>query len=319
VTLFLLGAVCPGMNYGQSPDSVKLVIPTRSISFAHFLLGREKGIFREEGIDLTVLEMRANTGLAALINGEVDFMSHVNSPVRAAARGMSVKVIFVSHRSPSFVLIAQPTVRSAADLKGKMMGLQLGGTQEFSARLALKHLGLDPYKDVTMVHVGADATSYLALKAGSIVASLFVYPYSTRAKREGFKELIQIRDILDLPVNGLSTSDRKLKENPALVKRMVRAVRRAMRYVIANKEEVSRFAAKEFGVDLEMAREGYEEEMKVYNPGGEISEKGILQTLEMMEKGLVGTVPISSLIDSSFLRSVQEEEGKPGQKSGRGT
>ena len=64
-------------------------------------------------------------------------------------------------------LIAQPGTKNAMELKGKASGVsRLGSTTHFYLRTALKKVGLDPEKDLTILQLGSGAEVAVALETG---------------------------------------------------------------------------------------------------------------------------------------------------------
>jgi ABC-type nitrate/sulfonate/bicarbonate transport system substrate-binding protein len=56
--------------------------------------------------------MNFNVAMSALINGEVDYTMIFGSVVRAAMRGIPVKVVAVLIDSPPYALISKPELKS---------------------------------------------------------------------------------------------------------------------------------------------------------------------------------------------------------------
>src|SRR4029077_465884 len=124
-----------------------------------------KGIFKEEGLDVEVIRMNANVAMSALIAGECDYTMIFASVIRAAMRGIPLKVIAVLIDSPPYAFIARPEVGNMKALKGKTVGIGVfGSSNDVVARLMLERSGLDPDKDTKLVAFGSDAARFAALK-----------------------------------------------------------------------------------------------------------------------------------------------------------
>ena len=66
-----------------------------------------------------------------------------------------------------YILVGNSTIITPADLKGKRIAVsQIGSSSDFVARYALRQVGLNPEKDVTIVAVGAAGERWAALRAG---------------------------------------------------------------------------------------------------------------------------------------------------------
>jgi ABC-type nitrate/sulfonate/bicarbonate transport system substrate-binding protein len=101
----------------------KFVIMTAGLSIRHTPLyyGQENGFFKDEGLELQMLVVRAGqVGVASLMSGEVDVITHAGTGLAAAIRGLPIKIISVDGDRPSHELLVLPTIRTPADLKGEI-------------------------------------------------------------------------------------------------------------------------------------------------------------------------------------------------------
>lgn len=93
-------------------------------------------------------------------------------------------------------LMAIPSVQRGEDLKGKAVGISRFGTSiDTAARMAIHHYGLEPVKDVSLVQAGAVSTNLAAMRGGRIQAAILSYPSIIQARREGYRELLDIASL----------------------------------------------------------------------------------------------------------------------------
>jgi ABC-type nitrate/sulfonate/bicarbonate transport system substrate-binding protein len=149
------------------------------ISELPFKVAQLKGFWREEGLDVEAILIRGAVGMQALLGGSVDYTSASGSTIAAAVRGLPVKLVFISSSKPQFELISQPLVKSVEDLKRKIVGISSrGGSNDLMLQMILQKNGLTPNKDVTVIIVGAQEESVIALRTGRIAAALITPPIS---------------------------------------------------------------------------------------------------------------------------------------------
>jgi ABC-type nitrate/sulfonate/bicarbonate transport system substrate-binding protein len=79
---------------------------------------------------------------------------------------------------------------------------------------------------VTLLATGGTTERIAALKHGSVDAAVIPAPGDMKAEQEGFKILMDAGAVYKLPNGGMSTTVTKIKQNPAEVRRVVRACRR---------------------------------------------------------------------------------------------
>jgi ABC-type nitrate/sulfonate/bicarbonate transport system substrate-binding protein len=89
-----------------------IMTPGPSVPYTPLHYGVDAGFFKEQGIELQVLAVRAGQiGVASLTSGEVDAITHAGTAVAAAIRGLPVKLISVSNEWPNHEMLVVPTVR----------------------------------------------------------------------------------------------------------------------------------------------------------------------------------------------------------------
>src|SRR5687768_11035718 len=200
-----------------------------SLSIGPLLYAIDKGFYRHEGLDLLYVSIRADLGIKAMLAGDVDYIYSSGTAIRGAVQGVPVKALSFDFAKVFHSLMARSEITSAAALKGKKVAVNsFGSTTDVSARVALKALGLDPNRDVTIVALGGDTVRYAGLQAGTVQAAMMALPLNIRLKKEGYRELFYVGKILQQPLTGLATSREKIQKNPQQIQRMMRAFVRSM-------------------------------------------------------------------------------------------
>ena len=72
---------------------MRFAYPAKSLNYLPVTLGREKGIFQAEGIDLQMVLVASTIQVTALTTGDIDFSGAQSQVMAGAARGLPVKVI----------------------------------------------------------------------------------------------------------------------------------------------------------------------------------------------------------------------------------
>src|SRR5437899_9494195 len=172
-----------------------------NITHAPALVGLEKGIFADKlGPDVTLAPSVFNAGPAAveaIFSGAID-ATYVgpNPAINAFAKsnGQAVRIISGATSGGAF-LVVNPSINSAADLKGKKVATpQLGNTQDVALRSWLKDQGLKTDTqgggDVNIVPQD-NAAALEAFKAGTIAGAWEPEPWATRMVQEGGGAVLQ--------------------------------------------------------------------------------------------------------------------------------
>jgi NitT/TauT family transport system substrate-binding protein len=274
-----------------------------SITFLPAEIARQRGFFREQNLDVKLLLTRSEVDRAALASGNIDYTLRAGSTFVSAARGLPVKIVLLGTMRPFWGLVVRPEVKSVTDLKGKSMAVPgLLGSQQISAKFILKQHGLDPERDV-IYRVVDTGTRIAAMVSGTVDCSMMDYGEAFRAKKAGFKMLINSADTHGLLAGGLGVNIKKLKEQPDQVRRMLKAMTQALHYIQDNPEGTQQVMMSWLKLEHEMASDIYQMAKNNYTRNGMVEEAMMnsLVTAMLAEAGIKNVSP-SQLVDFSLLQ-----------------
>lgn len=301
--LATLGWICPAQSFAFEEIMVSYAGPT--VTFLPAEIARQRGFMREQNLDAKLLLTRSEVDRAALASGNVDYTLRAGSSFVSAARGLPIKIVLLGTMRPFWGLVVRPEVKSVSELKGKSMGVPgLLGSQQISAKFILKHYGLDPDRDV-VYRVVDTGTRIAAMLSGTIDSSMMDYGEAFRAKKAGLKFLVNAADLHGLIAGGLAVNLKKLKEQPDQVKRMLKAMTQALRFIQENPEGTQQIMMSWLKLDREMAADIYQMAKNNYTKTGMVDEPTLnsLVTTMLAEAGIKNAAP-SQLVDFSLLQQV---------------
>src|SRR5580765_3134254 len=166
--LFGLPVVLPA----QDLTKLTVAYSSRSIAPIDYFIGEQYGFFKAEGLDVRLVQIRANVAVIATLASEVDVLASITTAISAAQRGAPIKVLAVTLHRPLFWLVARPEFKNISDLKGKVLGVvSLGGAQHTALRYMLRKGGLNPDTDVTTIVAGDVPTQLQSLASNAIQAA----------------------------------------------------------------------------------------------------------------------------------------------------
>jgi NitT/TauT family transport system substrate-binding protein len=282
VLIFLAG--CSLSAFRSSAQEILVAHPALTFGDIPYYIAREKGFYREEGIQVKDLYIRGGvTASQALQAGSVHFTLALGTGVRAALSGMSIKAIMVYCDKPYHFLYGRPDlgVRSATDLKGKRIAVTgLGSTTYYAARKVVERLGMDADKDVRILSVG---DIWPALQGGAVEAGLIRPPFTNMAEKMGMVRLAYVGDAIQLPMSGLVTSEKMIQEQPELVRRFVRATVNGLRFFRDRKNEAESISALNRVTKMEpdVAKQTYEFYYGIVTRDGIPSERSLADDFEI--------------------------------------
>ena len=208
-------------------------------------IAERKGFFKKEGVNAVTVIMQNAVVVNGVLSRNLDYGGTIANFIGAARGGLPVRIVMSLMEGSDHVLVSNANIKRVEDLKGKTIGISsFGGAPHNQSVMILRKYGLNPDKDVTFLQIGGGATRYTALESGSIQATMLVPPLNKVAREKGFNELLLFNEIMRVPLSGLAVHIDKLKENPAEVVKMIRALLISMDYIRANKSEILGFLEK---------------------------------------------------------------------------
>lgn len=232
-------------------DLTKVMITAPAYTFTaipHWV-ALDKGFFREEGLDVSMDFVPGmpkdvwDKDRFPMYEGRVLFHAPgTASPFSAARQGrVEVNVICTQDRAPH-VLVARSDIKDVTDLRSKRIMAGTEGASYIDAKIALKHFGVDPDKEITWVPSedvppDTERSRVIALEKGEVDAICSGPPHWYIAEKKGFRRLTSARDIERRIAGGVTTTPRVIEERPEVVKAMVRGLIRGTEFARLNREE----------------------------------------------------------------------------------
>src|SRR5262249_53981270 len=146
-----------------------------------------------------------------------------------------------------------------------------------------------------------------SMKQGLIVSTLGGPPTDFLGKKMGFVVLARAHELFSFPVTGIVTTDKKIKERPDEVKRVIRAGIKANRYIRQNRDGTIQSWMEWMKVDKEMAAATYDSVGKAFNEDGSLPDAGLRLLIEEAKKAakITRDVAASEVTDLSILKEAQ--------------
>ena len=295
----------------RAADKIRISMTGFAGQFMTFPLAQKRGFLKEEGIEAEIVRISAAAGRAALINGDIDYSTGIGgTAINGALSGIPIRVVACFVPAPVLGLVARPEFKTVQALKGKTIAILIpGGVAHFAARAMVKHVGLDPEKEMKYLAVGPPDARYAALTQGLVEAAVLGPPLDFEARKQGYNILLRADEVMVLPETGLVAGVKKIHDKPDEIKRVIRAGIKANRYIRANREGTVQFLTEWLKLNKESAAATYDSVVRVYNEDVNVCDKGLRAVIDETKKTmkLSRDVPYSEVADLSILRDTQRE------------
>ena len=212
-------------NNAQELVKTPVQIPAITPAATAFAVARDRGYYRQEGLDAQLIVMPSALGTQALLGGNVKFSTAGGAGLLPILRGAPIRFMFTTFSRPMFWLYSRSDIRSVENLKGKKVGVSsFGSGPDSLLREVLKKHGLDGGRDVAIMPVGSGTARFFALQAGTVDAAMLSIPANLMAQDAGFRELVSFIDQEWIELQGtINVTDQLLASDPTLVEKFIRA------------------------------------------------------------------------------------------------
>ena len=227
----------------QGKDKVILMLNWYTYSeHAPFFLGKEKGFFDAEGIDLDIQEGRGSAvTVQAVAAGSATFgYADVPTMIKAAAKGAPVKAVGVALQTSAMSVMgfSEKNIKTPNDIVGKTVAMTPGDSMSQIWPLFLKKTGLQESQFKT---VSGDAQTKLNAVINGQADLLLGYVMDQNIKlQDATKKPVTPIRFADYGVNmissGVVASKDTLSAKADMVKRFMRATTKALEEAEKNPE-----------------------------------------------------------------------------------
>lgn len=318
----LLGClVTLGNVPGQAAEPSKVVLSVGSITATNWpgLVAQEKGYFRDEGLDVDLIEAGQSSKAAQqVMAGVAQFGSSSMVDAFRAIDGGGDLVIFMNSLSQGIhSLVAAKTVKAVTDLKSKRV--MVGGQKDITGLwwyAMARHFKFDGTKDVDLLFSGSTANRTAALASGGIEAAVLSPPNSFQLIDQGFTDLGPVAGYLgEFPMMVYHVNKTWAAGHADKVAGFIRAHDRAVKFLLdpKNRDEACQILAKASGSSVKDAARTLDLALQVngFVPTAVISDETLTRVRSTLadEGDLKQPLkPITAFYDIRFAKAA--EQGK---------
>ena len=272
--------------------------PDTSIAY---WLAKEVGLFKKHGLDMELIFIDGSSrGVQSLIAGDLSFTDAVGtSAINGRLAGGDIAIVSSLVNTLPYYIIGKPAIKLQEDLKGKEgRPMHIPGTSaDFAMRLALKGVGLS-YKDIQAVTVGGAPARNAAVITGRVDFTVATDSGKLEGEKAGLRTIIDMAKLkIPFQFSCTVTTGRMIRQNPEMVRSMVKAMAEAVHYYKNQKEDAIKIMQKYTRGQNRAALEG------TYAAYRELLVEDVYPTLE----GLPDSLEIQASFDPKATKAKVED------------
>ena len=247
--LFALSA--SALAQSAKPHQLRLAVSTATPHNTPLWVAKDKKIFDKYGLDVQLIFVMGGALVTQMLAaGEIQIAANAPAALLGLVAGGEKIAMFIgiSNTSP-FTLISQPSIKAAADLKGKRLGTaRFGGSSHVSALIALDHLRLDLKRDnIVLLQTGLDPERMAALEQKGLDAAMLQRLATKTMLAKGYTQLLNLNQA-KIPYQNTVLASRRdyMASNAKSFESFTRAVVEGYAFVFnkENKQAVKEVIAK---------------------------------------------------------------------------
>jgi NitT/TauT family transport system substrate-binding protein len=199
----------------------------------------DEGFFKQEGLDASLVELPANSQVAAVLSGNLDCAPIPSGGAQAALSGAKIMYIVGESLKSQWTLTTRQEINSTADLKDKTIGLGRPGGADYDEVQAVLHrfFHMDAGKDYKVISFQGEAERIAAMSNNDIQGAGLSIPHAVVAQQAGLKVLLRTGDYIPRAGGTIWCMQSFVEQHPETVKQVIRAIAKAIMYFRSNKED----------------------------------------------------------------------------------
>lgn len=253
---------------------------TTSTAHLPIWVAKDAGLFAKNGLNVEPVQIRGGALITmGIMSGQLPLSgAGAESIVAARVEGGDVVLLACPVDSDPVYLIARPEIKSPAELKGKATAVtRLGSTTHFYLRAALRQVGIDPEKEVTILQLGTGTEAVTAMENGRIAMAALTNRYAIPLMERGWPVFVDLsKTDLIYPSSCVASSRAFVKSEPKLVEDFLRAYTAAIQLLRKDQNIAERSFAKWLReTDPHLIKKTLESYIRLFKTAPYVPDKGI--------------------------------------------
>jgi ABC-type nitrate/sulfonate/bicarbonate transport system substrate-binding protein len=275
----------------RAADSVTVgTVGSASANLWPVFISLDKGFFTEQNLKVDIVYVPSSAQvIQQLTSGSLDVTMSTGlvDPIRAIEKGSPIAIVRLEAQSPPYALVAKPSIKSYADLKGKV--ISVGGPKDITRIYVERMLAPSGVKpgEFDMVFAGATSARAQALLANAVDAAILLPPFNFQAVAQGFHELGLTVDFApELPFSGTVVNLPWAKAHPDVMARVLAAHAKATAWFEddRNRAEAVRIMVEASKLKPDEVEKAYDffRKGKFFEPTGKVSRKRLAALVDAL-------------------------------------
>lgn len=206
--------------------------------FAGFIVAKEKGYYRDVGLDVDIKEFDNSDTMQELEDGKSDFAISNSMIAHKNKKLEKVSLIATYFQRSPLVLITQPEIKDVLDLKGKIISMSENNLDSSSLSLLLSYFSID-HSNTTFVKPSFKLDDFINKKIDALTGFRSNELFELDKKGIPYNVIDAVEYGFSTNAINLFTAQKTVKERPELVHDFLEATKLGWEYALSHIDEVA--------------------------------------------------------------------------------
>ncbi len=198
----------------------------------------DQGFFKAEGLDASLVELDPRSQVTGVLSGNLDCAPIPSGGAQAALSGAKITYIVGESLKSQWTITTRTEINKPEELKGKTLGYGRQGGADYDEAQAVLHrfFHMDVGKDYKVISFQGEPERIAAMVNNDIAGASLSIPHAAVAEQAGLKVLLRTGDYIPRAGGTIWCSQDFVQKNPETVKKIIRAIAKAVMYFRDDKQ-----------------------------------------------------------------------------------
>ena len=206
--------------------------------FAGFIVAKERGYYKDAGLDVELLEYNNTNTIKDLEDSKVDFVINNSIIVYKEKKLNDVVLLATYFQQSPLVIIAQKNIKSIKDIKNKTIMMSENNLYSSSLSMMLEHFSINK-ENTNFINPSFNIDDFIDKKVDGITAFISNEIFELDSRGVPYNIIDPIEYGFSTNAINLFTSKKMLKENPNLIDKFLKANKKGWKYALEHIDEVA--------------------------------------------------------------------------------
>ena len=286
----LITIMLASISMAEELNKVSLQLQWKyQFQFAGFIVAKERGYYKNVGLDVDILEYKNTNSMQDLEDGKVDFAINNSIIVYENKKLKNVSLIATYFQRSPLILITQPEIKTVLDLKGKTIAMSEHDLYSSSLSILLKYFSIN-LENTHFVKPTFSLSDFIAKKVDAATAFRSNELFKLDTQHIPYNVIDPVEYGFSTNAINLFTSQAKIKDNPQQIEAFLKATKEGWKYALSHLDEVAQLIHDKYRPDLSLANLKYEARetkklmlLDIYDIG-EVNEEFVNKIFKQLQK-----------------------------------